>query len=47
MIKEWQYQHLVELCMEHQKSYVRVVLHHGNKSIKWSAWLRLMGLMET
>ncbi len=46
-IKEWEYDNLASLCKENRKLYIDAVLYNGNKSIKWSAWLRLMGLMET
>jgi len=46
-IKEWQYERLVSQCREYQEHYVYTVLYQNNKSIRQSAWLRLMGLMET
>ena len=46
-IKEWQYEYLASLCVGHRKHYVNTVLHYNNKSVRRSAWLRLMGLMET
>lgn len=47
MINEWEYDQLAKLCRENRKLYLGAVLYHSNKSMKWSAWLRLMGLMET
>lgn len=46
-IKEWEYEYLITLCREHQEHYINVISYNGNKSIRLSAWLRIMGLMET
>ena len=45
--KEWQYLYLTKLCSEHQEQFLSMVLIAEPARIRKSAWLRLIGLMET
>lgn len=44
--KEWEYQYLTKLCSEHREQFLLMVID-DHKRIRKSAWLRLMGLVET
>ena len=46
-IKEWEYVYLTELCSKHQDQFLSMVSDDEPERIKKSAWLRLMGLVET
>lgn len=46
-IKEWEYVYLTKLCSEHQDQFLSMVSDDEPERIKKSAWLRLMGLVET
>jgi len=44
---EWECDHLGKLCRGNRILYLDTLACQGDKSMKWSAWLRLMGLIET
>lgn len=45
--KEWEYAYLTKLCSDHQDQFLSMVLAAEPERIRKSAWLRLMGLVET
>lgn len=47
MDKEWKYQYLTKLCSDHQEQFLSMVSDGESERIRKSAWLRLMGLVET
>lgn len=46
MIKEWEYERLAKICAEHRGQMISL-FNIGGADLRKSAWLRLMGLMET
>ncbi len=46
-IKEWEYVYLTKLCSRHQDQFLSMVSDDEPERIRKSAWLRLMGLVET
>ncbi len=45
--KEWEYAYLTKLCSDYQDQFLSMTTGDNRESIKKSAWLRLMGLVET
>ncbi len=45
--KEWEYVYLTKLCSDHQDQFLSMALAAEPERIRKSAWLRLMGLVET
>lgn len=45
--KEWEYEYLTKLCSKHQDQFLSMIAADEPERIRKSAWLRLMGLVET
>ncbi len=45
-IKQWEYMRLANICANHPNQMLSL-FNIGGKDLKKSAWLRIMGLLET